>query len=90
MTTKTDPHDCNVPADGSRLMSVDEAHARIEALIEPLSGEERVAIRAALGRVLAHDVSATVDVPPYTNSAMDGYALRGADLEAAVGSAYAS
>jgi molybdopterin molybdotransferase len=85
MTTKTDPHDCNVPADGSRLMSVDEAHARIEALIEPLSGEERVAIRAALGRVLAHDVSATVDVPPYTNSAMDGYALRGADLEAAVG-----
>ena len=85
MSIKTDPHDCNVPADGSRLMSVDEALARIEALTSPLVGEERVAIRSALGRVLARDVTATVDVPPYTNSAMDGYALRGADLEAASG-----
>ncbi len=81
--TKIDPHDCNVPSDGKKLLSVDEALARINLLTEPLAGEERVAIRAALGRVLARDVAAAVDVPPYTNSAMDGYALRGADLESA-------
>ncbi len=85
MTSKPDPHDCNVPADGSRLMSVDEALERITALTEPVSGEERVAVRSALGRVLARDVTASVDVPPYTNSAMDGYALRGADLDAMAG-----
>src|SRR5690606_9208742 len=41
---------------------------------------ERVPIRSALGRVLAHDVLAPIDVPAHDNSAMDGYAVRGDDL----------
>lgn len=64
------------------LLSVDAARARIDALIAPIAGEEQLHIRAALGRVLAAPVVSTIDVPPYTNSAMDGYALRGADLPA--------
>lgn len=64
----------------------DVAQARqliLDALVAP-GGREQVAVRAALGRVLAGDVVAPFDVPAYDNSAMDGYAVRAADL-AAVG-----
>ncbi|MDY7579229.1 molybdopterin molybdotransferase MoeA [Herbaspirillum sp. RTI4] len=58
------------------------AHAQqiIHDYIEPITSSERVAIRSALDRVLAQDVISTIDVPAHDNSAMDGYALRGADL----------
>ena len=39
-------------------------------------------MRSALGRVLAEDVVSPVDVPSHRNSAMDGWAMRGADLAA--------
>ena len=42
---------------------------------------ERVPLRSALGRVLARDVVSPISVPAHDNSAMDGYALRGADLK---------
>jgi molybdopterin molybdotransferase len=64
------------------LLSVADARARIDALVAPIDGEEQLHIRSALGRVLAAPVISTLNVPPYTNSAMDGYALRGADLPA--------
>jgi len=83
MNHKTDPHDCCGPDDDVKPLSVDQALQRIVELVEPLAGQERVATRAALGRVLASDVNAVVDVPPYTNSAMDGFALRGDDLDVA-------
>ena len=67
----------------SGLLSVEQARARIMALITPLTTLERLHVRAALGRVLAEDIIASVNVPPYANSAMDGYAVRGADLSAA-------
>ena len=41
-----------------------------------------LALRAALGRVLARDIVSPIDVPAHDNSAMDGYALRGSDLAA--------
>src|SRR2546423_15555761 len=41
---------------------------------------EKVALRKALGRVLAEDISATVTMPPWSNSSMDGYAVRSADI----------
>ncbi len=63
-------------------LTVDAARERIKAAMEPVAGIERVALRDALGRVLAEDVRSPVDVPSHTNSAMDGYALRGADLPA--------
>jgi len=64
-------------------LKVERARAVIHSLLKPIVTTERVAVRAALGRVLGEDVISTVDVPAHDNSAMDGYALRHADLEAA-------
>jgi molybdopterin molybdotransferase len=61
------------------VLSVDEALARILDAI-PVLGAETVPLPAALGRVLAEPVTATRDLPPWDNSAMDGYALRSADV----------
>lgn len=60
------------------MLSVDEARARILALVAPL-GLERVALLAARGRALGEDVVATRALPPWDNSAMDGFAVRAAD-----------
>jgi molybdopterin molybdotransferase len=46
----------------------------------PILGTEKVDLFFALGRVLAEDISAPYDVPPYDNSAMDGYAVRAEDV----------
>ncbi len=58
----------------------DEAERRFRAVLvlAPL-GDEAVPLAAALGRVLAHDVAAPVDVPGFDRSNMDGYAVRAAD-----------
>ena len=61
------------------LLPVDEARARTLALARPLP-TEWVHWEEALGRVLAEDVLAQRTLPPWDNSAMDGYALRAADL----------
>ncbi|HEX4511689.1 MAG TPA: molybdopterin molybdotransferase MoeA [Burkholderiaceae bacterium] len=64
------------------LIRVDEALERLLVAVSPLEQPERVATPEAWGRVLAQDVVSTVDVPPADNSAMDGYAVRLADLAA--------
>jgi len=61
------------------MLTVAEASERILADIKPLD-VEAVPLRQALGRVLAEDVSATVTMPPWSNSSMDGYAVRSADI----------
>lgn len=61
-------------------LPVDAALARIDALVETLPGTEKLALRTALDRVLAEPIVAPFDVPPHPNSAVDGYAVRGADL----------
>lgn len=61
------------------LLTFKEAQARILAAIRPLAAEP-VPIGAAAGRVLAEDVMSAVDLPPFPSSAMDGYAVRVADL----------
>ena len=66
----------------ARSLSVDEALERILARVRVL-GDERVELMDALGAVLAEDVAADQDVPPFRNSAMDGYAVRGADVATA-------
>ena len=63
-------------------LRVDLARAAIRACLAPVSGVERVATRAALGRVLAQDIVPAINVPAHDNSAMDGYAVRAADLKA--------
>ncbi len=60
------------------LLSIEEALARVLARAQPLAAE-RVPIDRAAGRVLAEDVAAAVDLPPFASSAMDGYALRAAE-----------
>ena len=63
-------------------LPVEEARRRIAQLVRPVAETETVPLREALDRVLAADVASPLDVPPAANSAMDGYALRGADLPA--------
>ena len=62
------------------VVSAEQARARFESQIDmaPL-GDETVMLGAALGRVLAHDVVAAVDAPPFDRSNVDGFALRAAD-----------
>jgi len=62
------------------LLSVAEAQARILQGVAPLTDSETVPVREALDRVLAGDIISPIDVPSHTNSAMDGYAVRAADL----------
>lgn len=61
-----------------RLLNVEDALDIVLARVSPLPSE-RVPILEALGRVLAEDIRAEHDIPPLSNSAMDGYALRAAD-----------
>jgi molybdopterin molybdotransferase len=62
----------------SGLLTIEEALARVLERVEPLEAEQ-VELAAAAGRVLAEDVLATVDLPPFPSSAMDGFAVRAAD-----------
>jgi molybdopterin molybdotransferase len=63
-------------------MPVAKAREFIFRFLEPVRATVRVPIRDALGRVLAEEVISPVDVPSHRNSAMDGWAVRGADLAA--------
>ncbi|MBA2352354.1 MAG: molybdopterin molybdotransferase MoeA [Pseudomonadota bacterium] len=63
-------------------LPVDKARALIREFLNPVAGTEQLALRTALGRVLAAPVISPVDVPAHDNSAMDGYALRFSDLNA--------
>ncbi|HSF47355.1 MAG TPA: gephyrin-like molybdotransferase Glp [Burkholderiales bacterium] len=71
---------CAEDRDSSSL-SVTQAREYIRTFLSPVKGSERVAIRAALGRILSEAVISPIDVPAHDNSAMDGYAVRFADLE---------
>lgn len=62
------------------LLDLEVARARMIAAAEPVQGEESVALEQAAGRVLARDLKAHLDMPGIDNSAMDGYALRIAEL----------
>jgi molybdopterin molybdotransferase len=65
--------------DNRPVLSVEEALCRILETVHALE-PERVSLLAATGRVLAEAVSADRDIPPATNAAMDGYAVRGMDI----------
>lgn len=63
------------------LLPVSDAERLIGERVRPVSGDETVPLRDAVGRVLAADVVAPVDVPPFDNSAVDGFAVCAADLK---------
>lgn len=62
------------------MLSVQEYKAKVLATAHRLPTEE-VPVGTGFGRVLAEDLVATYPVPPFTNSAMDGYAVRSADIQ---------
>ena len=65
---------------GGALLPLAEAHAQIAALFRPVTSVETVSLRDAPGRLLASDITASIDLPPQPNSAVDGYAFRHTDL----------
>ncbi|MCX7374029.1 MAG: molybdopterin molybdotransferase MoeA [Alphaproteobacteria bacterium] len=65
---------------GGQLMSVEDAAAMIAARVTPLADREAVALHAARGRVLAAPLIAPGPLPPFFNSAVDGYAFSHAAL----------
>jgi molybdopterin molybdotransferase len=74
----SDTHDCCTTR--RLLANVDQALDLLLSYAVPVDGTERVQLLAGLGRVLAEPLISPIAVPPWDNSAMDGYALRSADL----------
>src|SRR5689334_21566194 len=73
-----------MPADRADWISAAEALRRMVEGVQPLGTEPRPLL-AALGHVLAEDVASPVDLPPWDNSAMDGFAVRSEDVAGATG-----
>ncbi len=73
---------CSDDFDDNNL-NVKQAKQRIHDLLSPISGWQKVSLRQALGQILHQSVVSPRQVPPYDNSAMDGYALRSDDIEKA-------
>lgn len=68
-------------------ISLEEARQRLDAAVRPIARTERVRLEDATGRVAAADVRSPIDVPPFSRSAMDGYAVVAADTVGAARSA---
>ena len=62
------------------LLRLDDMERLINERILPIAETERVSLHGARGRVVAHDISAPINLPPFDNSAVDGYAVRHADF----------
>lgn len=73
------PADCCAEKKGS-LLTVEEALERIKTAVTPVAISERLPLKSCGGRILAADIHAPMDLPPFRNSAMDGYAFGSADL----------
>jgi molybdopterin molybdotransferase len=74
---------------GGPMMSVDEAVGIIAAKVVPVQEVETVALDRADGRILATAIAAPLPLPPFTNSAVDGYAVRSGDLPPGAEAAFA-
>ena len=67
-----------IPED-SQVLAIEEARRRLWKGIAPVRNRLRIKVPQALGRILAEDAVAPIDLPPFDNSAMDGYAMRTQD-----------
>lgn len=70
---------CNDNFDPDSL-SFEQALERIKQSVSPIKGKKNVTIREAAGHILAEDVTSPLNVPPFINSAMDGYAINANDI----------
>jgi molybdopterin molybdotransferase len=79
----------DVPGDlkttNDRMRSVDEAVKQLAASLSAIADVETIPLARADGRVLVQDLVAPIELPPFTNSAVDGYAVRFADVAAGGG-----
>ena len=80
MSSDFEPEPSCSDARDPTALSVDQARLRILDAVQPVAFRQKVPLRDALGRILAEPIVSPVQVPSHTNSAMDGYALAGADL----------
>jgi len=67
---------------GGPLLAIEDVERLINERVTPVAEIETVALKDARGRVLTADVVAPIDLPPFDNSAVDGYAVRHADVGA--------
>jgi len=65
---------------GGPLLSIENVERLIADRVTPVAEIETIALKDARGRALTRDVVAPIDLPPFDNSAVDGYAVRHADL----------
>lgn len=65
---------------GGKLLSIEDGIRQIGERVEPVAATETIELLAADGRILAADIVAPLDLPPADNAAVDGYAVRHADL----------
>ncbi len=63
------------------LLPIEEVERIVRERVSPVAEVETVPLNAARGRVVASDIVAPIDLPPFDNSAVDGYAVRHADLD---------
>jgi len=70
---------CDTPQQQTPWLNVNEAIQRMTQAVKQKQETETLPIREALNRVLAEEVVSTINVPPYANSAMDGYALQASE-----------
>jgi molybdopterin molybdotransferase len=68
------PDRCAEPP--SQRLTLDRALELMLGLLRPIAGRERLPLKHARGRILAEEIRAPLDLPPFANSAMDGYAIR--------------
>lgn len=78
----TTPADCCADSE-QKLLPVELARERILQTVQTVTAVEQLHLRSALGRVLVEPLVANIDVPPFANSAMDGYAVRSQDCPGA-------
>jgi molybdopterin molybdotransferase len=69
------------PGYDPRALPVATAQAIMERFVAPIDNPEQVDLHHCLDRILARDIVSPIDVPAHDNSAMDGYAVRGAELD---------
>ena len=77
-TTNKLKNDCFALPAGVDWTSLDDALLHLETSLTPIIDKEVIPINATVGRILAGDLKAGSDSPPYSNSAVDGYAFRSA------------
>lgn len=66
-------------------LTLEQAQARILGQVQAVNGVEWVSLMQARGRVLAREIVSEIDLPPFPNSSMDGYALRSSDVSSCEG-----